>query len=201
MKNTLITILFGISLITTTFSQNIFNAPPSYLSLNMGFSVMDDLLPEAIEYSPTTFLASIPIWQKGRMTVYSEVQFAQNFEGSNSKTQFAKDLLESKPRSDWEFGLNFGFLYQQPMFNNIKLTGAIATGPNYITLNTSRQAHGFIFSDNVELGLVYAASKRLDINLKARYRHISNAGLESPNGGIDNLFLIIGLTKHFSKNQ
>ncbi len=147
---------------------------------------MDDLLPEAVDYSPTTLLASVPIWQKGHFTIYSELQFA-------------KDLLESKPRSDWEFGLNFGFLYQQPIFHKLKLTAAIGTGPNYITLNTSRQAHGFIFSDNVELGLVYPFSKMLDINLKVRYRHISNAGFESPNGGIDNLFLIIGVTTHFSK--
>ena len=103
-----------------------------------------------------------------------------------------------KPQSDWEFGLNFGFMYQQTLFRTLKLTVALGTGPHYITLNTSRQDHGFIFSDNLELGLLYPISKSgIDFNLKVRYRHISNAGLQAPNVGIDNLFFVMGITKCF----
>jgi hypothetical protein len=74
----------------------------------------------------------------------------------------------------------------------------MGTGPHFISLRTSRQARGFIFSDNLELGLIYPVSNlHLDFNVKARYRHISNAGLEDPNVGIDNLFLVLGITKYF----
>ena len=195
MKNTLIITLLTFSLITTSYSQSIFKAPPSYISLSMGFSVKDDLLPESFEYSPITFLAAIPVWQKSRWTIYSEIQFAQTLEVSNSELEFSKDLQRPLPRSDVEIGLNFGVSYTQPLFYKLKLTAAIGTGPHFISLNTSRQAHGFLFSDNIELGLAYPVSKMIDVNLKARYRHISNAGFKDPNGGIENLFFVLGITQ------
>ena len=89
-------------------------------------------------------------------------------------------------------------MYQIPLSDKFRLSLAMGTGPHFISLKTNRQSRGFIFSDNLELGLIYPVSKlHLDFNLKVRYRHISNAGLEEPNGGIDNLFLVFSITKYF----
>ena len=52
----------------------------------------------------------------------------------------------------------------------------------------------FIFSDNFELGASYLPKGwRAGFNLRARFRHISNAGFKYPNLGVDNLFIIAGL--------
>jgi hypothetical protein len=33
------------------------------------------------------------------------------------------------------------------------------------------------------------------LNLQCRFRHISNAGLQKPNFGIDNFFAVVGFSK------
>ena len=45
--------------------------------------------------------------------------------------------------------------------------------------------------------LSFAMGTGFDFNLKAQNRHISNAGHEEPNGGIDKLFFVFGITKYF----
>ena len=185
MKNIITIILLGISIISTSFAQDNNEKPSGYFSLSIAYSVKDDLLPEGIDYSPIVFLASFPIYQKRRWAIYSELQYAKAMQGY-------------KFQAEWEFGMNVGFMYRFLVLDKFSTTLAIGTGPYFISLETSRQARGFIFSDNLQLGFVYPISKMdLDLNIKARYRHISNAGFESPNGGIENMFFVFGITKHF----
>ena len=163
------------SLIAQNFAQK------TYANVNIGNSVIDELLPEGITYTPLTMLGSFSLWNKGKFSIYGEGQLVQAIHSFNFNTEY-------------EFGANLGVMFQQPINPNINLTAAIGSGPHYVTIDTRRQADGFIFSDNFELGFsFFLPSIQTTLNLKSRFRHISNAGLQEPNGGIDNLFVILGI--------
>ena len=72
----------------------------------------------------------------------------------------------------------------------------LGAGPHFITAQLSRQATGFIFSDNFGLGLLKRLKKTgpLLLNVQLRYRHLSNASFKKPNAGIDNVNFILGIS-------
>lgn len=156
--------------------------------VNVGYSIINEILPEGYYYTPQTLLGAIDIWKRKKFSLYSELQLVQAYDNFNLET-------------DYEFGLNLGFMFSQPLFKNLLLSAGIGSGPHYVTVDTDRQARGFIFSDNVELGLSYELRKFSTIfNMRFRFRHISNAGFKSPNGGIDNLFLVLGVARNLKRN-
>lgn len=150
-------------------------------SWSLGYSIGDELLPEGDYYSPITILGNYPLWTYHRLKLYVE-------------PQVTKASSPLRARTNFEFGLNLGFSFDVIRTRKLSMNAAIGAGPHYITVNTGLQAPGFIFSDNFEIGASYHL---FDINavvlLKMRFRHISNAGLNEPNGGIDNLFIVGGL--------
>jgi hypothetical protein len=181
--NTGVLLLFlGIS--TVSFGQTTdFRAPQD--SWSLGYSLIHELLPEGITYRPVTFLSNHPIWQIKRLTIYAESQFTEAYSPISMRT-------------DFELGVNMGFSFFFIQTDRLSLNAAIGSGPHYITVETGRQAKGFIFSDNFELGTAYnIKSINTTFLLKFRYRHISNAGLKEPNGGIDNFFVITGLSANW----
>jgi len=98
--------------------------------------------------------------------------------------------------SDIEFGCNFGFRYEKELGDFNRLYWAIGTGPHYITVHTDMQARGYIFSDNFIMGWYHQLGDGpYQTNIQYRFRHISNAGLMRPNKGIDNHFLVLGLSR------
>lgn len=92
--------------------------------------------------------------------------------------------------------LNLGFAFTD--WDMVSLMAG--AGPHYISLVTGKQASGFIFSDNFLL----AYRRRLILNCTpyelsffGGFRHLSNASLKQPNGGIDNIITGIGFAKIF----
>ena len=69
-------------------------------------------------------------------------------------------------------------------------------GPQFISNAPMRQNTGFIFSDSVYVGSRFGFSQNKQLDIKAGLRHQSNAGFSRPNGGLDSIFLSVGL---FSK--
>lgn len=182
MIRTLTTLALLLSVVLSGIAQISFK---NYASAGLGYSVIAEQLPEGYPYRPLTILPSARLWGKGRLAIYAEGQFTQ----ASSPFGF---------KAEYEIGANFGFRYHFFLNRNLRVNAAIASGPHYITIETRRQANGFIFSDNFELGLSqYIPSVDAEIQARWRFRHISNAGLKAPNGGIDNLFLIIGLAKRW----
>lgn len=152
-----------------------------YTSVNIGFSAIPEELREGYLYAPITLLPSTSLWVFGAFSVYAEGQIV-----------YAN--LPVSPGAAYEAGMNMGLRYQLALSPQWLLNAAIGSGPHYITVRTEQQAPGFIFSDNFELGLTYLPpGKAWGINLRSRFRHISNAGFKRPNIGIDNLFVIGGL--------
>lgn len=174
-------VLFLTGMLTITFGQNQ-AIRPSQDSWSLGYSLIHENLPEGVTYEPVTILGNFPVWNRKRFTIYAESQLTKAFSPINVRT-------------DFEFGINMGLSYYLLQTDRLRINAAIGSGPHFITIETGRQARGFIFSDNFELGAAYDV-KSLDTSLllKFRYRHISNAGLKEPNGGIDNFFVVAGLT-------
>jgi hypothetical protein len=99
-----------------------------------------------------------------------------------------------KEESGFEFGLNIGFAARKT-FHNGRMAAYVllGSGPHYVSGVPERQAKGFIFSDNIITGLDVQLSDRLRLDLAGGIRHISNAGLKRPNGGVNNIVLYSGL--------
>ena len=73
-------------------------------------------------------------------------------------------------------------------------------GPHYISVETERQAKGFIFSDNFLLAYrrkLLLGREPYELSVYSGFRHISNASLKQPNGGIDNIIIGLGFAKLF----
>lgn len=116
---------------------------------------------------------------------YAEPQF--NFvKGDNTK----------KGSVDYEFGLNLGIRNYVKINEGFYFYQMLGSGPHYISAIVVRQVNGFIFSDNMGIGtLLRLTQKNLFLNFQAVFRHISNAGLNNPNGGINSVNFTIGLSK------
>jgi hypothetical protein len=94
----------------------------------------------------------------------------------------------------YEFGLNVGILVRRNIFNDhIGVYGLISLGPHYISNAPQRQSKGFIFSDNVMGGVHVRIAKDTYLDLRGGLRHISNAGLSRPNGGMNTIVLSAGV--------
>jgi len=97
---------------------------------------------------------------------------------------------------EYEFGLNFIFSFGFQLGQSSVLSANIGTGPHYITAKIDRQASGFIFSDHFNI----AYKRRWNswfLGTTVGIRHISNAGFEEPNLGIENVGIGVSVAKLF----
>ena len=97
----------------------------------------------------------------------------------------------------FEGGVNLGVAYEYYIPNAAILFFGGSIGPHYINIETNRQANGFIFSDNIFAGVHQILSSKWMMTYQGKFRHISNAGLQHPNGGINNWFVGMGLSYFF----
>jgi len=101
------------------------------------------------------------------------------------------------PKTDIEFGVGIGLKYMYPLTDKISPYIMGSVGPHYISVQTDKQASGFIFADTIGAGLYYFLDKKSALNIGYRFRHVSNADLKSPNGGIDTQIGTIGYSVFF----
>ena len=179
-------LLFSFLLALFYLLPNLLVAQEKVKEIAIGYSIIHEKLPEGYNYTPLFFTTRFPLHQftskrKSFFIAFAEPQFVLN----NPPTPFL---------TTFEFGVNLGFKYFIPFTKKNGLAFALSAGPHYLSLETSIQAKGFIFSDNIEMGYYQKLGKQFGMSLKSRFRHISNAGFLSPNIGIDNLFLMAGLT-------
>lgn len=69
----------------------------------------------------------------------------------------------------------------------------INSGPTYISGGPERQSKGFNFSSYFLTGIKVKIQKRTFLELQSGFRHLSNARIKYPNGGINNLIINGGL--------
>lgn len=140
-------------------------------------------------------------------TKYDPVFFMGDFSwqfGKKKRTDFLAFYLEPQFNLvmtvrplDYEFGTNIGIRYYQRLSSSIYLYEMLGSGPHFISADLPRQANGFIFSDNLAVGMFKELNpkKSLFLNVQFRVRHISNAGLKLPNAGVNTLNLLVGLSR------
>jgi hypothetical protein len=96
-----------------------------------------------------------------------------------------------------EFGVGVGLKYAYPIGDSYSVYILGSVGPHVMTLKTQDQADGFIFNDTIGLGTAFKISPGSAINIECRLRHLSNAEIQKPNYGIENLIGLVGYTLYF----
>lgn len=119
---------------------------------------------------------------KGFLTWYLEPQF---------------NAVATEGATEMEFGTNIGIRNYMELSPRLFFYQMLGTGPHFITARLRRQATGFLFSDNLAVGFLKQVNKHnpIFLNVQIRQRHISNASLKQPNGGIDNFNVLLGISK------
>lgn len=152
----------------------------------IGVSFYSIELPEGQYYKPLLLMGNLG-WEltkkekKGKWWIMFEPQLNPVF-------------LDSKLK-ELEFGINVAFRYKYKIGENSFFYSQLGSGPHFITITTDRQAHGFIFSDNLAIGLSNKIMGNWLLETEFHIRHISNANLMTPNRGMNNMFIMIGLSK------
>ncbi len=139
------------------------------------------------KYQPIFFAADL-VWQMGRGE-------KRNFFAFYLEPQFNL-VLTAKPL-DFEVGTNIGLRYFQKLSPGFYLYQMLGAGPHYMSATIPRQATGFLFSDNLGVGFLKKLNDKRSLFLNVQFfvRHLSNASLKKPNGGVNTLNLRIGLSK------
>ena len=102
----------------------------------------------------------------------------------------------------WEFGLHaalIGRYFLRDDRSSVFLL--LGIGPHYVIGVPARQTPGFLFSDNIMAGIDLQLTPKIIFSLTGGFRHISNASIKQPNGGINNLMVFGGLTFSVNKKQ
>jgi len=159
------------------------------------YSVISEFLPEGTVYQPFLPLLNFAFTvlknpKKGNLFVYIEPQY---------NPVWIVDREREISDKKFEAGLNVGIRYEYKIWPKFRVFGGAGSGPHYISAETTLQSKGFIFSDNLFLGIKREIKNKFFVGLRYQFRHISNAGLKQPNEGIDNHFTVIEISKSFNK--
>lgn len=104
-----------------------------------------------------------------------------------------KDNTHTVPTPALEFGLSCGFQYNIGLLaDRSRIYFGLQSGPHFISDSHPRQAEGFIFASSLYVGKSLRISDVLFFNLRFGTRHMSNAGIEEPNRGINTFFILAG---------
>jgi len=94
----------------------------------------------------------------------------------------------------YEFGLNAAILVRKNLQEDrLSMYVFLGTGPHFVSGTPERQSSGFIFSDNLFVGLNIQLIDNLYLDIRPGFRHISNLGLQDPNWGVHSFVLSGGL--------
>lgn len=77
---------------------------------------------------------------------------------------------------------------------NVAIYLLISSGPIYITGSPQRQSRGLNFASNFMAGIYFRIFKKTNLEIRSGFRHLSNAQIRYPNGGLNNLIWSVGLT-------
>jgi len=96
----------------------------------------------------------------------------------------------------WEAGLGAGLTLGRGAASG-RWMGylGVGSGFQYVSAPMPRQSSGPAFCSQLFAGMRCRLGRRCRVDLRGGFRHVSNAGMSSPNGGIDNSFLQVGLSR------
>jgi len=172
--------ILALAFLPTTLPAQLLNK--QFAEISIGYPILQEQLPENYSYNPLFLTTRFPFFSKHQrsFSFYIEPQLAITFPATPQKKAF-------------EFGANLGIQYYFWTRTNSRWNIALGLGPHYTSLETAMQHKGFLFSDNIELGYYRLLGTKIGLQLKTRFRHLSNANLQQPNLGLDNLFIMGGI--------
>lgn len=96
-------------------------------------------------------------------------------------------------RTGIECGTQLGLIQSFYLSNGLLVPYlGFAIGPHWIFINPERQAKGLLISDKAFSGCRLRLNRDLYMDARFGFRHISNAGQKSPNGGVNTLNFSLG---------
>ncbi len=101
------------------------------------------------------------------------------------------------PDSNVEFALPFFLKYGFPLTDRFYPYIEAGTGPYYMSLQTYEQSTQFNFVSAGGAGVIFFLKDDLALNAGARYRHVSNASIKEPNGGIEAWEYLLGVSLYY----
>lgn len=159
------------------------------IGLLVDYPVIEEVLPESIDngYAPILIQANLRVPLIRNNGVHQATLYVQpQFNPVKPITGYNQFLFEA--------GVNLGIAYEFYIPERAIIFLGAGVGPHYINIETGLQANGFIFSDNLFAGVHQIVNRHWMLSYQVKLRHISNAGLQSPNGGIDNVFAGVGVS-------
>jgi hypothetical protein len=115
------------------------------------------------------------------------------FINENEPNYIEKRLEYTQNRNIKEYIFNIGFVVRKPISESFSVYLLGSVGPMILEKETERLPSGFAFSDVFALGVSYDY-KEMRFDLRPSFRHVSNAGLQRPNSGINTMNLEFGFT-------
>lgn len=92
-----------------------------------------------------------------------------------------------------EFGMAFGLRAgARPNGGRTMLHSMVLFGPHHITDSPRRQVPGFVINSNAFAGVMIPIAHQSSIDFRLGWRHLSNAGIREPNGGINTIMVQVG---------
>ncbi len=168
-----------------------------------GVNIIGEKLPEGAIYKPTLLLGNITfnlyhnLSAKRKklllLSVESQFNMAETWSSDLHTQQNDRGQVKVNNVSNIEFGMNICLRYDYELLKDQFVYAMVGTGPHFVSLKTTIQVQGFIFSDNFAVG-TYRDFGKFKLNLQCRFRHMSNASLQHPNKGIDGLFILGGVS-------
>ena len=96
----------------------------------------------------------------------------------------------------WELGLSGGLsLGRCRPPSVVQPYVGMAIGPHFLSVSMRRQSAGPAFCSQLFAGVRHRLGPHLDMDLRGGFQHVSNAGMSSPNGGINHSFLGVWLSR------
>lgn len=115
-----------------------------------------------------------------------------------SLTRFNFEDDEPVDARGHEFGVALGFLAERTFSEDrFRFYTGVGSGPCFLSKGTHRQTEGVAFASSLFCGAAVRFSPDYEADLRAGYRHVSNAGLSQPNGGLNNSMFSVGVFRRF----
>lgn len=95
-----------------------------------------------------------------------------------------------------QYVLNLGLILRKPISKSLSLFVLGSFGPMFSDKETERLSKGFAISNVLAIGFSYKL-KRFEFDIRPNIRHVSNAGLSSPNIGFNTKNMEFGVSSYF----
>ena len=156
----------------------------------LGLALTEQRFGDGGTFRPTLVAAHVE-WRWGAYRGDRRSYFFLAAEPQVNANEFLAPGEQRIPESEYEIGANGIIGWRYTWHEKLRWKLSVGSGPHYLSRMYKRQARGYIFSDNFTGGFDVRLGRQW-LTFLYRFRHLSNAGLQRPNGGLNNHLLVFG---------